>query len=105
MNSVARLLGMPGVAYLGQPVLIAQHDGDFVEVEREQGLQLADARHPGEIVRRVAAHAAGRAGGRGQQPELLVVAERPFRHPGLGCGGADTEQPFAAAGLDHQPVH
>jgi hypothetical protein len=55
---VAGVLVQVGPLDLGHPVLVAQHDGDLVEVEAEQDLELADARHPGQVVLRVAAHPA-----------------------------------------------
>jgi hypothetical protein len=29
---------------------VPQHDGDLVEVEAEQDLQLPDPRHPGQVI-------------------------------------------------------
>jgi len=74
----AGVLVPPGLLDLREPVFVAQDDGDLVEVQPEQGLQLPDARHPGQVVLGVAAHAAGRAGAGGEQADLLVIAERPF---------------------------
>jgi alkanesulfonate monooxygenase SsuD/methylene tetrahydromethanopterin reductase-like flavin-dependent oxidoreductase (luciferase family) len=76
--SRAGVLVPPGLLDLREPVFVAQDDGDLVEVQPEQGLQLPDARHPGQVVLGVAAHAAGRAGAGGEQADLLVIAERPF---------------------------
>ncbi len=89
---VAGVLVVVGAPDLGHPVFVAQHDGDLVEVEAEQDLQLADARYPGQVVIGIAAHSARRAGARGDQAELLVVTQRPLRHAGLGRGGPDAEQ-------------
>ncbi|HTS97475.1 MAG TPA: hypothetical protein VMI33_12715 [Streptosporangiaceae bacterium] len=55
---LAGALVLVGPADLSQPVLVAQHDRDLVQVQAEQGLQLADARHPGQVVRRIAAQPA-----------------------------------------------
>ena len=55
---VTGVLVQVGALDLGHPVFVAQHDGDLVEVEAEEDLQLPDPRHPGQIVVRVAAHPA-----------------------------------------------
>jgi diguanylate cyclase (GGDEF)-like protein len=47
---VAGVLVMVGALDLRNPVLVPQHDGDLIEVEAEQGLQLADPRHPGQVI-------------------------------------------------------
>jgi hypothetical protein len=52
--SVGGVLVQACASYLRQPVLAAQYHGDFVEVEAEQGLQLPDAGHPGQVLIRVA---------------------------------------------------
>src|SRR6185437_15440740 len=92
---VAGALVPVGQPDLGQPVLVAQHQRDLLEVQAEQGLQLTDPRHPGQVVGRVPAHAAGRGAGRDQQADLLVIAQRPGGHPGPGGRLADAQQPLA----------
>ena len=39
-----------GQADLRDPVLVAQHHRDLVQIEAEQGLQLPDPSHPGQII-------------------------------------------------------
>jgi hypothetical protein len=86
------VLVQPGPSDLGQPVFVVQDDGDLVEVEAEQGLQLPDAGHPGQVVVGVAARPAGRALAGGEQADLLVVAERAFGDAGPGRRGAYPEK-------------
>ena len=69
-----------------------ENTADLLEVQPEEVLELADAGHPLDVGGGVAAGAAHRAAGGGQQIELLVVAQRACRHPGLVSGAADGEQ-------------
>ena len=64
----AGVLVVIGQPDLGQPVLAAQHEGDLVQVQAEEVLQLPDPGDPGQVLFRVPAQAAGRAAFRRQQP-------------------------------------
>ena len=84
--------GAPLGSHLGQAVLGVEDTADLLEVLPEEVLELADAGHPLDVGGGVAAGAAHGAAGGGQQVELLVVAQRACRHPGLVSGAADGEQ-------------
>jgi hypothetical protein len=81
-----------GPADLGHSILVVQHDRDLVEVEAEQGLQLTDACHPGQVRLRIAAQPAGCGAGGGEQAQLLVVAQRPLGYAGPARRDPDAEQ-------------
>src|SRR6266542_3042073 len=83
-----------------QPVLDPDHLEDLVEVEAHQLLQLADGLQAGDVVVGVAAGAAGRATGGGQQAELLVVAQRPAGDAHASGRLADPERSGAGGHAD-----
>src|SRR5580698_3295034 len=89
---------MVGLPDLRHPVLVAQYHGHFLEVEAEQGLELADPRHPGKVVLRVAAQPPWRAATRREQANLLVIPERALGHSGTLRRGTDAQQVPAVGG-------
>jgi chromosome partitioning protein len=76
------VLGVVGGPQGAEAVLGGQDGPDLVEVEPEQVLELADAGQAGQVLLGVAAGAARAVGRRGEQPQLLVVAQGPDRHRG-----------------------
>jgi hypothetical protein len=89
---ITGLLVVIGPLDLRHPVLAAQDDGDLVQVEAEQHLQLPYPGDPGQVVLGVAAGAARGAGARRDQADLLVVTQGPLGDPSSRRRGSDAEQ-------------